>query len=187
MKALLTVNPRVVTATYDEGLNMSRSRGIDFTTKIILIILVVVISYLLLFLVLSEVFVHTPTSVSDMMGHMMGTSQNSIVVNLVSLTIALLAGVLVSLWLLPKKTETTAAKMDELEIIKRALSDDEKAVIDEIRRAGEITQDSLRFRLEWSKAKLSRILTNLDKMNIIQRERVGKTYNVFLTGKRPEQ
>lgn len=166
---------------------MSRSRGIDFTTRIILIILVVVISYLLLFLVLSEVFVHTPTSVSDMMGHMMGTSQNSIVVNLVSLTIALLAGVLVSLWLLPKKTETTAAKTDELEIIKRALSDDEKAVIDEIRRAGEITQDSLRFRLEWSKAKLSRILTNLDKMNIIQRERVGKTYNVFLTGKRPEQ
>jgi len=71
-----------------------------------------------------------------------------------------------------------------LEIIKKALSDDEKAVVDEIRRAGEITQDSLRFRLDWSKAKLSRILTNLDKMNLIQRERVGKTYNVFLTEER---
>ena len=101
-------------------------------------------------------------------------------------TIALVAGVLVTLWLKPAKTETVVAKTDELEIIKRALSDDEKAVIDEIRRAGEITQDSLRFRLGWSEAKLSRILTNLDKMNFIQRERVGKTYNVFLAGKQPE-
>lgn len=74
--------------------------------------------------------------------------------------------------------------MEELKIIKRALSEDEKAVIDEITRAGEITQDSLRFRLDWSKAKLSRILTNLDKMNIIQRERVGKTYNVFISGRK---
>lgn len=162
---------------------MSRSRGIDFTTKIILIILVVVISYLLLFLVLSEVFVQESTSWSGMMGHMMDSSPEYTVVNLVSLTIALVAGVIASLWLKTAKTETTVAKTDELEIIKCALSDDEKAVLDEVRRAGEITQDSLRFRLEWSKAKLSRILTNLDKMNIIQRERVGKTYNVFLTGK----
>lgn len=166
---------------------MSKLSGLDLTTKIVLIVLVVVISYLLLFLVLSEVFVQESTSWSGMMGHMMDTNPDYTIVNLVSLTIALLAGVLVSLWLKPTKTEAVVAKTDELEIIKRALSDDEKAVLDEIRRAGEITQDSLRFRLEWSKAKLSRILTNLDKMNIIQRERVGKTYNVFLTGKRPEQ
>ncbi|MBA7698763.1 hypothetical protein GH146_00380 [archaeon] len=166
---------------------MSRLRGLDLTTKIILIVLVVVISYLLLFLVLSEVFVQEPTSGTGMMGQMMDTSPDYTVVILISLTIALVVGVLVTLWLKPAKTETTVSKTDELEIIKRALSDDEKAVLDEIRRAGEITQDSLRFRLEWSKAKLSRILTNLDKMNIIQRERVGKTYNVFLAGKRPEQ
>jgi len=166
---------------------MSRLRGLDLTTKIILIVLVVVISYLLLFLVLSEVFVQEPTSGTGMMGQMMDTSPDYTVVILISLTIALVVGVLVTLWLKLAKTETTVSKTDELEIIKRALSDDEKAVLDEIRRAGEITQDSLRFRLEWSKAKLSRILTNLDKMNIIQRERVGKTYNVFLAGKRPEQ
>lgn len=170
-----------------EGPNMSGSRELDFTTKIVLIILVVVIAYLLVFSVLSVFFVQEPTSTGGMMDHMMGTSQNSLVVNLVSLSIALLAGVLVSLWLKVGKTEAPVVKTDELEIIKRALSDDEKAVLDEIRRAGEITQDSLRFRLEWSKAKLSRILTNLDKMNLIQRERVGKTYNVFLTGKRPDQ
>ena len=173
---------------HDGGGNVSKLGGLDLATKIILVILVVVISYLLLFLVLSEFLVQEPTSWSDMMGHMMDTSPDYTLVILVSISLALVAGVLVSLWLKPTKTEAaTVAKTDELEIIKRALSDDEKAVIDEIRRAGEITQNSLRFRLEWSKAKLSRILTNLDKMNIIQRERVGKTYNVFLTGKRPKQ
>jgi uncharacterized membrane protein len=167
---------------------MSKVKGLDLTTKIILIVLVVVISFIILFLVMSEFLVQETTSGFGMMDHMMGTSADYTVAILLSLTIALVAGVLVTLWLKPTQTETVAgAKTDELEIIKRALSDDEKAVLDEIRRAGEITQDSLRFRLEWSKAKLSRILTNLDKMNIIQRERVGKTYNVFLAGKRPEQ
>jgi uncharacterized membrane protein len=120
-----------------------------------------------------------------MMDHM-GTSTDYTVAFLLSLTIALVAGVLITLWLKPSMqaqpvTPVQPTTIDELEIIKRALSDDEKLVLDEIRRAGEITQDSLRFRLEWSKAKLSRILTNLDKLNLIQRERFGKTYKVFLT------
>lgn len=167
---------------------MSKIRGLDLTTKIIVIVLVVVISYLVMFLVLSEIFVQENTSWNGMMDHMNGFSPDYTVAILLSLTLALVAGVLVTLWLKPTKTETkTVAKTDELEIIKRALSDDEKAVIDEIRRAGEITQDSLRFRLDWSKPKLSRILTNLDKMNIIQRERMGKTYKVFIVGNQPEE
>ena len=167
---------------------MSKVRGLDLTTKIILIILVVVISYLLLFLVMSELFVQETPPVSGMMNNIMDPGPDYTVAILLSLTITLVAGVLVTMWLKPTQTETAAvAKTDELEIIKRVLSDDEKAVLDEIKRAGEITQDSLRFRLEWSKAKLSRILTNLDKMNIIQRERVGKTYNVFIAGERPEE
>ena len=167
---------------------MSKIRGLDLTTKIIVIVLVVVISYLVMFLVLSEIFVQENPSWNGMMDHMNGFSPDYTVAILLSLTLALVAGVLVTLWLKPTKTETkTVAKTDELEIIKRALSDDEKAVIDEIRRAGEITQDSLRFRLDWSKPKLSRILTNLDKMNIIQRERMGKTYKVFIVGNQPEE
>ena len=39
---------------------------------------------------------------------------------------------------------------------------------------------SLRFRLNWSKAKISTILTNLDKKGIVQRQRTGKTYNIYL-------
>jgi hypothetical protein len=162
-------------------------KDLDFTTKIILVILVVVISYFLLFLALSTVLVEDSNS-WNMMGHMMNPTPDYTVPILLSITLALVAGVLVSLWLKPTRTQAApATKVDELEIIKRALSVDEKAVLDEIRKAGEITQDSLRFRLEWSKAKLSRILTNLDKLNLIQRERVGKTYNVFLTGKRPKE
>ena len=165
---------------------MDGLKSLDFTTKIVLVILVVVISYFLLFMTLSTILVEDSTS-WNMMDHMMNPTPDYTVPILVSITLALVAGVLVSLWLKPARTEVApATKIDELEIIKRALSDDEKAVLDEIRKAGEITQDSLRFRLEWSKAKLSRILTNLDKLNLIQRERVGKTYNVFLTGKRPK-
>ena len=170
---------------------MSNVKGLDLTTKIMVIVLVVVISYLLLFLVMSELLVQETTFGSGMMNdHMMNPSPDYTVAILLSLTIALIAGVLVTLWLKPTQTKTAAAvakKTDELEIIKRALSDDEKAVLDEIRRAGEITQDSLRFRLDWSKAKLSRILTNLDKLNLIQRERMGKTYKVFIAGNHPEE
>ena len=167
---------------------MSKVRGLDLTTKIMLTVIVVIISYLILYVVLSEIFVQETKSVGGMMNHMMDPTPDYTVVTLLSLTIALVVGVLVTLWLKPTKTETAAvAKKDELEIIKRALSDDEKAVLDEIRRAGEITQDSLRFRLDWSKAKLSRILTNLDRMNLIQRERMGKTYKVFIVGNQPEK
>ena len=169
---------------------MSKLRDVDFTTKIILILVVFVISFLVLFLVLSTHIQDTRFS-TGMMGGMLGSNQDYTVSIVISLAVALLSGVLILLLLKPQLPETAVTKpvanIDELEIIKRALSDDEKAVIDEIRKAGEITQDSLRFRLEWSKAKLSRILTNLDKLNIIQRERLGKTYKVFLAKDQSEQ
>jgi len=165
---------------------MSRLKNLDSTTKIILVVFAVVIIFLVLFLATSALLAPKYNSFGGM-GNMMNNYQQDYTVPiLLSLVVTLMVGVIVSLWLKPAaktETPTPAAKIDELEIIKRALSEDEKLVVDEIRRAGEITQDSLRFRLEWSKAKLSRILTNLDKLNIIQRERVGKTYKVFLSEK----
>ena len=94
--------------------------------------------------------------------------------SIISLIAALIIGVIVSFYLFEGKKDR------EYDIIRRALSEDEKKVLDEIKKAGEITQDSLKFRLNWSKAKISTILTNLDKRGIIQRERVGKTYKVYL-------
>ena len=159
-------------------------KTVDSTTKIIVTILSVVITFLVTFLLLSELLVEEQIG-GGMMGHM--NDPDYTIPIIVSLSTSLIIGLVTSLLLKTQKPETIEKKTDELEIIKRALSDDEKTVLDEIRRAGEITQDSLRFRLEWSKAKLSRILTNLDKMNIIQRERVGKTYKVFITGEQPEK
>ena len=75
-------------------------------------------------------------------------------------------------------------KTDELHIMKKALSPDEKRLVEEVEKAGEITQDSLRFRLNWSKAKISTILTNLDRIGIVQRQREGKTYLVKIENKK---
>lgn len=69
--------------------------------------------------------------------------------------------------------------VQDYEVVKKVLSDDEKKILAEVEKEKEITQDSLRFRLDWSKAKISTILTNLDKQGIIQRRREGKTYVVF--------
>ncbi|VVB59309.1 Uncharacterised protein [uncultured archaeon] len=82
--------------------------------------------------------------------------------------------------LLKEKFERQIPPEQELKIIKKALTEEEKKAIAEIEKAGEITQDSLRFRLGWSKAKASAIISNLDRMGIVQRERQGKTYKVFL-------
>ena len=44
-----------------------------------------------------------------------------------------------------------------------------------------ITQTTLRFRTDLSKAKISQILTDFEKKNLIKREEKGKTYAVYLT------
>ena len=103
------------------------------------------------------------------------SSSSSAIMNLVSLVVAIIVAVVASFYLFKHD-----AKEQEYNIIRRALSEDEKVILDEVKKAGEITQDSLRFRLDWSKTKVSTILTNLDKINLIQRERTGKTYKVYL-------
>lgn len=162
---------------------MSKATSVDTITKVLIVVLVTVITYLITVLALSPFFIHQPDSWQDMMQHMTGFDQQTVTMNLIAISLALGVGAIASL-LLRTGPILGSENVDELKIISRTLSDDEKAVIEEIRRAGEITQDSLRFRLDWSKAKVSRILTNLDKMNLIQRERTGKTYTVFLVGKR---
>ncbi|MFW6111232.1 MAG: helix-turn-helix transcriptional regulator [Thermoproteota archaeon] len=159
------------------------------STKPLLTILVVITSFLLIFSGLQGLFgVHT-SPMGSMRRDNRTPNQNLITTISIAFVLALLVGTLVFFWLKTQRKEeaTSITKREELEIIKQALSEDEKAVLDEIGRAGEITQDSLRFRLEWSKSKVSRILSRLDKMNIIQRERTGKTYTVFLTQKKPKK
>ena len=142
----------------------------DNITKILLIVLVIVVSYFITFLLLKPFF--APSSMMDMMNQMIngGITTN----NTLAIITSLVIGIIISLYLFKDKEK------DEFSIIRKALSEDERKILDEIKKSGEITQDSLRFRLDWSKAKISTILTNLDKRNLIQRERTGKTYKVYL-------
>ena len=161
--------------------NMNKLKEIDNISKIELIFLVAVVGYFLVFLIISPLFIPKQTPMMQMMGETMGTNimnfstTNSIIINLISLVFAAGLGFFASLYLFGLQS-----KDKEYNILRKALSDDEKRILDEIKRADEITQDSLKFRLDWSKAKVSTILTNLDKRNLIQRERVGKTYKVYL-------
>ena len=162
-------------------MNKPNIKEVDNVSKIALIILVAIVGYFLAFLIISPLFVPKQTPMMQMMGEAMGTNimnfstTNSIIINLISLIFAAGLGFLTSLYLFRTKTEDR-----EYNILRKALSQDEKKILDEIKKAKEITQDSLRFRLDWSKAKVSTILTNLDKRGLIQRERIGKTYKVYL-------
>lgn len=150
-------------------------KNLDVVTKILLVLLAGVVIYFILFLLLKPFFVpQTSLGMMRMMGFNTSTPMS---INLIALIITIAVAVLVSFYLFkhPK------VECDEHKILRKALSVDERAIIDEVKKAGNVTQDSLRFRLNWSKAKISTILTNLDRMNLIQRERVGKTYNVRLS------
>ena len=155
---------------------------VDQTTKIFLIIFVIAVSYLILSILIRPLFVQEPRTMYEMMQQIMNFSQQSAIPNVVALVIALGIGLFASIQLKTKPaTRPRSSKEQALSIVKKKLSADEKKVLKEIEMAGTITQDSLRARLGWSKAKVSTTLTRLDKMNLIQRERQGKTYKVFLS------
>ncbi len=66
-------------------------------------------------------------------------------------------------------------------ILKKALTDDEVAIVDMVKDTPGVTQDSLRFRTDFSKSKVSAIILNLEKKGIVQREKTGKTYKIYLS------
>ncbi len=146
----------------------------DSVTKFMFVVLVSIVTYIVVLFVLKPIIV--PENVGPM--RMMNfNNQYSSWLNIISIALAILVGFIFSF----KSGKKPKENKDELSIIKKALSLDEKKVLEEVEKAkGEITQDSLRFRLNWSKAKVSAIVSNLDRMNLIQRERLGKTYNILL-------
>ncbi|MDI6722850.1 MAG: hypothetical protein QMD97_04790 [Candidatus Aenigmarchaeota archaeon] len=153
----------------------------DSITKVFLIVFVTALSYLVLNALIQPFFVKEPRTMLEAMQRVMGFSQQSTIPNVLSLVIALGIGLIASFRLRTKTIPRPDSKQRALSIVKKKLSDDEKKMLKEIEKAGAITQDSLRARLGWSKAKISTTLTRLDKMNLIQRERQGKTYRVFLS------
>jgi len=159
-------------------------KELNIVTKILLIILLIFVIYFIVFSLIRP-FSTTQTPMVEMMSQMMGSNfvnfSNS--GSIISLIISFAVAIIVSFYLFskePRKLITKVSKQDQYQILKKVLSQDEKTTLDEIQKAGEITQDSLRFRLNWSKAKVSTILTSLDRKGLIQRERTGKTYKVYL-------
>jgi|SRR3989344_1401088 len=70
---------------------------------------------------------------------------------------------------------------ERFEIILKALDDYEKKVMIVVREQEGITQNTLKLRANLSKAKLSYVLQELEKRNLIKRIPKGKTLEVHLT------
>ena len=69
---------------------------------------------------------------------------------------------------------------EKFEIILKALDPFEKKVIKAVKEQDGITQNTLRIRADMSKAKLSYVLQELERRNLIKRISKGKTLEVFL-------
>ena len=84
--------------------------------------------------------------------------------------------------ILRRLEEEKNMKIDQskFELILKALDENEKKVLKAIKEQEGITQSTLKFRTDLSKAKISQILTGFEKKHLIKREEKGKTYAVYL-------
>lgn len=69
---------------------------------------------------------------------------------------------------------------EKFKILSKALDESERKVVNAVREQDGITQNTLMLRANLSKAKLSYVLSELEKRNIIKRIPKGKTKQVFL-------
>jgi predicted HTH transcriptional regulator len=69
---------------------------------------------------------------------------------------------------------------EKFKIILKALDDYEKKVMEIVREQDGITQNTLKLRANMSKAKLSYILQELERRDLIKRIKKGKTLEVHL-------
>lgn len=77
--------------------------------------------------------------------------------------------------------ENAQIKSSKFDLLLRPLDENEKRVLIAIKEQNGITQATLRYRANLSKAKISQVLTDFEKKNLISRKAKGKTYQVFLT------
>ncbi len=71
-------------------------------------------------------------------------------------------------------------EQNKFELILKAMDDNEKKVLKAVKEQEGITQSTLRYRTDLSKAKVSQILTDFEKKHLVKREMKGKTYAVYL-------
>ena len=71
-------------------------------------------------------------------------------------------------------------EQNKFELIMKAMDENEQKVLKAIKEQDGITQSTLKFRTDLSKAKVSQILTDFEKKNLVKRELKGKTYALHL-------
>ncbi len=69
---------------------------------------------------------------------------------------------------------------NKFDILLKALDEYEKKVVKAVREQPGITQNTLRIRLDMSKAKLSYVLQELERRGIVKRIEKGKTLEIYL-------
>lgn len=69
---------------------------------------------------------------------------------------------------------------DKFELVLKAMDDNERKVLKAVKEQEGITQSTLKFRTDLSKAKVSQILTDFEKKRLVKRELKGRTYAVYL-------
>jgi len=69
---------------------------------------------------------------------------------------------------------------DKFGLILKAMDENEQKVLKAIKEQSGITQSTLRYRTDLSKAKVSQILTDFERKHLVKREAKGKTYSVYL-------
>jgi uncharacterized membrane protein len=70
--------------------------------------------------------------------------------------------------------------VDKFELIMKSMDQNEQNVLKAIKEQDGITQSTLKFRADLSKAKISQILSDFERKNLVRRELKGKTYAVYL-------
>ena len=71
-------------------------------------------------------------------------------------------------------------EQDKFDLVLKAMDDNERKIFRAVKDQEGITQSTLKFRTDLSKAKVSQILTDFERKNLVRREGKGKTYSVHL-------
>ena len=71
-------------------------------------------------------------------------------------------------------------EQDRFGLVLKSMDDNEQKILKAIKEQDGITQSTLKFRADLSKAKVSQILTDFEKKHLIKRELKGKTYSVHM-------
>lgn len=79
-----------------------------------------------------------------------------------------------------KTAHAEEKKKTEFESMLDVLKEDEKKIVEIVKAQQGIQQNTLRLKTDFSKAKLSMLLSDLEKRGIIKKDAFGKTNKVYL-------